>query len=223
MRDFYEHRLAGERLLRCYEVASSRIRRYLDSEIRFAGEQVRGSHRVLEYGCGYGRVMKRLAVVVARIVGCDTSQESLSYARSYLEPRRNYALVRSNAARTAFRSESFDATLCVQNGISAFGEDPRQLVSEAVRVTRKGGRVLFSTYSARIWEERVDWFRRQARAGLLAPLDESRTRDGTIVCTDGFTATTFEPGEFLRLFDGLGLETTIHEIDGSSLFCVGVK
>lgn len=223
MRDYYEHRLAGDRLRRCYELASPRIRRYLDAEIRFVVERLRGRGRILELGCGYGRVMKRLSPFVSEVVGCDTSQESLSFAMSYLEPRGNCALVRANAVQTAFRTGAFDATVCVQNGISAFGADPRRLVSEAARVTRMGGHILFSTYSARLWPERLEWFREQAREGLVGPIDESRTRDGTIVCTDGFRATTFEPREFKGLFEDLGLQTEMHEVDGSSLFCVAVK
>lgn len=222
MRDYYERRLAGERLLKCYELASPRIRRYLGAELRFVGERVRGSHRVLELGCGYGRVMKRLSSLVGTVVGCDTSQESLAYARSYLAPTGNYALVRANAARTSFRTGRFDATICVQNGIAAFSVDPRQLVSEAARVTRPGGQILFSTYSPDIWEDRLAWFREQARAGLVGRIDERQTQDGTIVCTDGFRVGTIEAGDFLRLFEGLGLKAALHTVDGSSLFCVAV-
>lgn len=223
MRDYYEHRLAGDRLLRCYELASPRICRYLDAEIRFVAEQVRGARRILELGCGYGRVMKRLLPVVSEVVGCDTSQESLSVALSYLGPRRNHTLVRSDAAQTAFRAEAFDATVCVQNGISAFGVDRRRLAAEAARVTRGGGSILFSSYSPRIWDDRLAWFRAQSRAGLLGEIDDTRTGEGTIVCKDGFRATTVDAAEFERVFAGLGRSVTTQEIDGSSLFCVIVK
>ncbi len=223
MRAYYEHHLAGARLLRCYRIARPRIQRYLDAEIRFASERLRGAGRVLELGCGYGRVMKPLSLVVREVAGCDIAQESLSLARSYLEPRRNVALVRANAVRLPFATGAFDATVCVQNGISAFGVDPRDLVAEAVRVTRTGGRILFSTYSARIWPERLEWFREQAREGLVGAIDEARTRDGTIVCTDGFRATTLGSKELARLFDGLVAETEVREVDGSSVFCVAVK
>ncbi len=223
MRDYYEQRLAGDRLLKVYEIASPRIRRYLDEEVRFVADRVRGMRRVLELGCGYGRVMRQLSPVVGTVVGCDTSQESLAFARSYMEPRRNYALIRSDAAQMAFEAGAFDAIICVQNGISAFGVEPRRLVLDAVRVTRVGGIVLFSTYSPKIWEDRLAWFRDQAREGLLGPVDESRTGGGTIVCRDGFRAMTFGPQELLGFFRDLGLRTSIHEVDGSSLFCVAEK
>ncbi len=223
MGHYYETGLAGERLQRCYELASPRIRRYLDAEVQFVEEHVRGLHRVLELGCGYGRVMRPLSPVVRQAVGCDTSRVSLSLAIEYLRPRRNCALVRSDATQTGFRQGAFDATLCVQNGISAFAVDPRQLVAEAVRVTRVGGLLLFSSYSPKIWEDRLAWFREQAREGLVGDIDESRTQEGTIVCTDGFRATTFGPEDFRRVFEGIGCQATIREVDASSLFCVAVK
>ncbi|MBM3294057.1 MAG: hypothetical protein FJY82_05975 [Candidatus Aminicenantes bacterium] len=81
------------------------------------------------------------------------------------------------------------------------------------------GRLLFSSYSEKFWPHRLEWFRRQAEAGLLGEIDESRTGDGTIVCKDGFTATTFGPERFLALARLFPVEARIVEIDESSLFC----
>lgn len=223
MAGYYDDRLSGDRLRTCYELAPPRIRRYLEAEIRFVADRLRDARLVLELGCGYGRALREIARAVPQTVGCDTSRTSLLLARSYLKPRRNAALVRTDAARLGFRSSTFDAVVCIQNGISAFGTDCRQLVSEAMRVARPGGRVLFSSYSPGIWEERLDWFRIQAKAGLLGEIDEDRTADGTIVCKDGFRATTVDREEFARLFHGVGSRAELREVDGSSLFCVVTK
>ncbi len=220
MGGYYEDRLSGERLRRCYELAPPRIRQYLDAEIRFAAEQLRGSGRTLELGCGYGRVLREIAPVVPRLVGCDISEDSLLLARKFTPRRSHVDLVRANAGRLPFPSAAFDAVFCLQNGISAFGVDRRALVSEAIRVTCPGGRVLFSSYSPGVWGDRLAWFRLQADAGLLGPIDETKTRDGTIVCTDGFRATTVGWGEFTELFEALGRTAVLHEVDASSLFCI---
>ena len=94
--------------------------------------------------------------------------------------------------------------------------DRGQRIAEAVRVTRKGGRILFSTYSSRIWQDRLAWFRAQAGAGPLGEIDEARTAQGTIICKDGFKFRTVAPDEFARLFAHAGLEPCIREVDGSS-------
>ncbi len=223
MGSYYEEKLSGERLRQCYELAPPRIRRYLDAEIAFVADQVRGATRVLELGCGYGRVLREIASGASHVVGCDISQSSLALARSFLRPHGGTVLVRADAARLPFRTGSFDAVLCVQNGVSAFDTDRPQLASEAARVTRAGGRILFSSYAPGIWNERLNWFRAQARAGLLGPIDEDKTGDGTIVCTDGFRAVTVDGAEFEHLFAGLGRSVEIREVDESSLFCIVVR
>ena len=97
--------------------------------------------------------------------------------------------------------------------------DRRALFAESIRVSRPGGRVLFSSYSERFWEPRLEWFRLQAQHGLLGEIDWKATRDGVIVCKDGFRATTITPAEFAALANQLGVTAHIQEIDESSLFC----
>jgi len=128
-----------------------------------------------------------------------------------------------NAVHLGFRDAAFDATICAQNGIAAFRVDPSRLVAEAVRVTAGGGRILFSTYSPRIWPDRLEWFRAQARAGLIGALDEAQTKDGTIVCQDGLRLSTPSEEAFRQLFADQGQSGQIHEIDRSSVFAEVTK
>lgn len=223
MGGYYEDRLFGSRLRKVYDLAPPRIRQYLDAEVRYVIEHVQGTSRVLELGCGYGRVLKEVAPHVTRIAGNDISRASLELAASYLRPLRNCDLFRMDASQLAFRGGMFDAVVCIQNGISAFEVDRHGLVAEAIRVAKDGGAILFSSYSPRIWADRLDWFRAQSRAGLLGEIDESRSGDGTIVCKDGFRATTVGGDEFRMLFAELDLAATIREVDGSSVFAQAVK
>jgi len=223
MSEYYEDKLSAEGLRKCYEIASPRIRQYLDAEVRFVIDGVKGRGRVLELGCGYGRVMKAMAPHVRCVTGCDTSRNSLGLAKDYMRPRRNYDLVCADASRLTFQPGIFDAVLCVQNGISAFGVDRRRLVAEALRVAKDGGLIVFSSYSSKFWKHRLAWFREQSRAGLIGEIDESRTGRGTIVCKDGFRAASVSRAEFRMLFLGAGMRPRIREIDESSLFCVAQK
>jgi hypothetical protein len=43
------------------------------------------------------------------------------------------------------------------------------------------------------------------------------------VCRDGFKATTVSPEQFKELFDKLGQEASIVEVDESSIFCKTIK
>jgi 2-polyprenyl-6-hydroxyphenyl methylase/3-demethylubiquinone-9 3-methyltransferase len=181
-------------------------------------ERVAGAGRILELGCGYGRVLGRMAGVGDVVVGIDTSPASLGLACAELGPRVGLALM--DAADLGFGDGAFDAVVCLQNGLSAFHADRHRVVGEALRVLSTGGVALFSSYADSFWEHRLEWFRLQAANGLVGAIDEAATGDGNIVCRDGFTATTIRPDDFRGLFADRGVEPEIVTVDDSSLFCV---
>lgn len=217
--NYYRSRLAAERLKICYAIATPRVRQYLDAEIGHVLHEIAGARIILELGCGYGRVLQRLAPVVKLAVGIDNSVDSLLCAAEELAGRENCRLFCMDAAATAFRDDQFDRVICIQNGISAFHVDHLTLMRESLRICRPGGSVLYSSYSDRFWNHRLAWFEQQSAHGLLGPIDYARTGNGRIVCTDGFTASTYPPDEFRRLAVALDLDASITEVDDSSIFC----
>lgn len=219
MDNYYKQKLSAERLRQCYEIASPRVKQYLEAEISFVLESLRPADRVLELGCGYGRVLKRLLEKAQCVVGIDTSYASLILAREEMGPTTVCRLSAMNAADLGLRDHMFDLVACIQNGISAFRTDQRRLIREALRVTRPGGKVLFSSYSHRFWDDRLEWFRRQAEQGLIGEIDRGATGNGVIVCKDGFKAATLGVEDFQSLCSDLGIVPEITEVDGSSLFC----
>ena len=219
MSGYYTEKLAAERLRACYDLAPPRTKAYLEAEIEFVLGRTRPSMVVAELGCGYGRVLHRLLPAVDVAIGIDTSLASLRMALEFMGGKSSVRLACMDAISMGFRDRIFDLTLCVQNGISAFAVDQQQLLREAVRVTRSGGLVLFSSYSAQFWEHRLQWFEIQSAHRLIGEIDHQATRNGVIVCKDGFRATTADRTTFEKLAAGLGVTPCITEIDGSSLFC----
>lgn len=219
MTGYYAERLAGERLRECYLIAPPRVRQYLEAEIQYVLSRVRPSDTVLELGCGYGRVMARLAGRAESVVGIDTAGSSLVLAQDILSPFSNCYLAQADAVALAFGDGVFDVVVCIQNGICAFGVDQPSLIRESVRVTCPGGRVLLSTYAERFWSDRLEWFKLQSDAGLLGEIDWDATGDGVIVCRDGFRATTLGSEQFAAIAGDLGRNLSINEVDGSSVFC----
>jgi SAM-dependent methyltransferase len=80
-----------------------------------------------------------------------------------------------DASALALDDGVFDAVVCVQNGICAFGVDRVQLVREALRVARPGGLAMFSTYAEGFWSHRLDVCQQQQRRHRL-PCDHVRGR-----------------------------------------------
>ncbi len=219
MDSYYSESLSAQRLKHCYDLAPESVQRYLSAETEYVRKRIRPGDRVLELGCGYGRVVKELAATASLLVGVDTSLDSLCYAQEYLGGLKNTAFIQMNAISLAFHPNAFDLVFCIQNGISAFHVDKRTLLRSAVGAVGSGGKVLFSSYAEQFWEHRLSWFRIQAAHGLVGEIDEAATGNGVIVCRDGFTATIVHPDEFLALATGLGASASIEVVADSSIFC----
>ncbi|MEW5993691.1 MAG: class I SAM-dependent methyltransferase [Candidatus Zixiibacteriota bacterium] len=220
---YYAEKLSGDRLRRCYEVAPERVRQYLEAEIFHALWHLRPTDEVLELGCGYGRIMGRLARVVRRVVGIDTALESLELGRRLSQGDDRCEFLCMDAIDLRFPDCSFDAVLCLQNGICAFGVDQVRLLEEALRVTRPGGIIMLSSYSDRFWSDRLAWFEAQAAQGLVGRIDRVASTNGVIVCEDGFRVGRMTPDEFRTLCRMIGMEPRICEVDDSSIFCEIIK
>jgi len=141
-----------------------------------------------------------------------------AWRRNVWDANHHYAFPAWTPFKWAFAT-AFDLTICIQNGICAFAVDQQQLFREAIRVTRSGGRVMFSTYTSQFWEHRLEWFEIQSTHHLIGEIDYQETGNGMIVCKDGFRATTADRQSFETLAASLDVIPCITEVDGSSLFC----
>ncbi len=219
MNGYYTEKLSAGHLKRCYEIAPPRVRQYLKAEIRHVLSKISPGDIVLELGCGYGRVIETICAGAMVAIGIDISGESLELGGKLLKGASNYRLFQMNAVSLEFPDHFFDVVICVQNGISVFHVNKIDLIREAVRVTRREGTVLFSSYSDKFWKDRLEWFYLQSEEGLLGEIDQDATGNGVIVCKDGFRATTVGPDKFISLTSGLGIKPKIEEVDNSSIFC----
>jgi len=219
MHGYYSEKLSAEQLRLCYEIAPPRVKQYLKAEIEFVLNKTKPSDLVLELGCGYGRVLQKLVKKAKTVVGIDNSHASLRLARETICKASFCHILEMDAVELGFRHRQFDVVICIQNGISVFKVDQRRLIEEAMRVTHSRGTVLFSSYSERFWEDRLEWFRLQSKHGLIGDIDDDATGDGVIVCKDEFKASTVSPDDFVLLISGFDIDPIISEVDGSSIFC----
>ncbi|PNX50193.1 MAG: hypothetical protein BV456_07485 [Thermoplasmata archaeon M8B2D] len=216
---YYNEKLSADKLKRCYEIAPPRIQQYLEAELNHVLKKINPGYIVLELGCGYGRILPLLSQKANLVIGIDTSSQSLLMAKEKIKDLPNCKLMKMDAVNLAFADKIFDVVVCIQNGISAFHVNKADLIKESIRVTKPSGTILFSSYSDKFWDYRLQWFQLQSDAGLIGEIDSEKTRDGVIVCKDGFTATTVNKEQFIALTQRFNLKTNIIEVDESSLFC----
>lgn len=220
MSNYYSEKLGANSLVKVYDTDLPRISQYLKSEIDFVRDRINGKRNVLELGCGYGRIMKELAPSVETLTGIDISAESIELAKTYLSDSPNCHVIQMDAMKINLPS-NFDVVLCLQNGLSAISSGaPFTFMGQCLQLLVPGGKAYFSTYSSKFWEHRVDWFKEQANKGLLGQLDEELTRDGNIVCVDGFRATTYSEGDLIDMARKTGYRYELVEVDQSSLFLI---
>jgi ubiquinone/menaquinone biosynthesis C-methylase UbiE len=145
--DYYRDKLSAERLKLCYEIAPPRAKQYLKAEEKYVLQNIRPSDTVLELGCGFGRVLQKIARKAKLAIGIDTSTDSLLLGRHELSGLKNCILLKMDAIQLGFLDQTFDRVICIQNGISAFHVNQKDLIRESIRVTKRRGKVLFSSYS----------------------------------------------------------------------------
>ena len=106
----------------------------------------RGAARVLELGCGTGRLLARVRAPVR--VGVDVSREMLRHARARALP-----VVLADAHRLPFAGSSFDVILAGKGTFRYL--DHERAFAECARVLGPGGRLGVHQYAARTWSPRA--------------------------------------------------------------------
>lgn len=104
-----------------------------------------GARRVLELGCGTGRLLARIHAPVR--IGVDISPAMLARAR-----QRGLAVVAGDAEALPFADRSFDAVLAPR-GLFRY-LDYERAFRECARVLAPGGRLAVHQYAARTWSVR---------------------------------------------------------------------
>ncbi len=217
MKSYYIEKLSGNHLHRVYSLADESVKSYLKGEIEFCREKISSGDRILELGCGYGRVLKALASDAHIIEGIDNAPGNVEMAGEYLHNLPGIKVHLMSVDNLDFANDSFDLVLCTQNGLSAFGLDPLIVIREALRVAKHGGRLICCTYARSFWPIRLQWFRKQADAGLLGAIDETKTGRGVIACVDGFMSTSMTEEQFQDIASVFHLAVNITELPGGSL------
>lgn len=96
----------------------------------------------LDIGTGTGRILELVGPRVERGVGIDVSREMLAVARANLQEAglRNCQVRQGDMYQLPFPGESFDAAVIHQ--VLHFASDPAEVIAEAARALKPGGRLV---------------------------------------------------------------------------------
>src|SRR5262245_979129 len=114
-----------------------------DADVPFVERHCPPPGRLIDLGCGTGRLLLHLARKGRRVLGVDLSAEMLKVAREKAATEGLAVdLLRANLAELdCLRDASFDAAACLFStlGMVAGAEQRRRVVGHAFRLLRPGG------------------------------------------------------------------------------------
>ena len=128
---------------------------YVSSATHASGEDLerliavaapRAGERALDVGCGVGHTLRRIAPLVAFVVGADATLEMMQAGRDSVVTAPNAAFAQTDASALPFADASFDLATC--RLAAHHFTDPAAAFHDVARVLRRGGRlVLVDNYA----------------------------------------------------------------------------
>ena len=94
---YYTKKLSAFRLKQVYDTNPPRVQQYLEPEANHVLEKIQPKDKIIELGCGYGPVLRRLSEKAGFVIGIDTSHNSLLLGREMLADISRYFLLKTDA------------------------------------------------------------------------------------------------------------------------------
>ncbi len=132
-------------------------RRYLKQEERFIAKSVGTADKVLDVGCGAGRLIPLLAPKVFSYTGIDKDGEYIKQAKKAASHYSNTKILALDAHKISekFRQNAFDVAVAAWHTIGCVSDDMKVL-KELSKVA--GKRIIFSVASKGSLETRIKYY-----------------------------------------------------------------
>lgn len=179
-----------------------------------AALELKPTDRVLELGCGVGRIGREIAPLVAHWHGTDISANMIEVARERLRNHANVGfteLTRSSLQPLA--DASFDKAYCVAVFIHMDKEDFFLYLEEMARVLKPGGLIYFDVWNM---ASPVGWRRCAFEIDQHRAADHSSRKD---VARNQFSS----PEEVRIFLDHAGFDLTLLLAESPWVQAIGVR
>lgn len=115
--------------------------------MRYVEKYLKPDMRIIEIGAGTGRYSHTFARMGYQVDSVELVEHNIEIFKSKTQPDENITITQGNATDlSAFKSDTYDVTLLLGPMYHLFStEDKLKALSEAIRVTKKGG-MIFVAY-----------------------------------------------------------------------------
>ena len=132
---------------------------WLEAEKGFLLKIIPEKCKVLEIGAGNGRIISLLNDKKRNITGIEIA--NLPFLKEAFKEEKNIKILKMDAHKLGFKDNSFDVCLIMYNTLGLI-HNPLTVLKECKRVTKKGGKVIISTYALDekyVLKERIKFFK----------------------------------------------------------------
>lgn len=179
------------------------LKEFFQKDIEYI-QKMKKQEKVLEVGCGFGRLLRELSKKSEKVVGIDFSDLQLDQAKINLADCKKVSLVKMKAENLGFQNDFFNTTICMNSSLGNMPGIEEKVLEEMVRVTKPKGTIVIRVF-ADSEEVKKAQFQNYQRLGMTNIKD-----DGRAVRTDeGFYSRRFKKEELINMFKTLGLEYKI--------------
>ena len=213
--DFFARIEQAEFISRVYAETPLVIQKFFRQESGMLQKSLAGARRVLEVGCGFGRVLEWVPAEV-NYAGIDISRHYVEEAKSR-NPRGDW--ICGDATSLPFQGGRFDAVFCVQNTLGNMEGIEEKVLSEMRRVCRPRGKVILSVYSEDSFETRRLWYDRLVDIGIFRRVWLDPVRPRVARSDTGWSSRCFDRAEVSRYFEGVS-SLDITKLDSFLYFCI---
>jgi len=139
--------------------ATPAIRELLGAEEEYLKQEASGG-KVLECGCGDGRVLHVLSGIADMAIGIDLSPVQVSSSKANV-PHGNVGVLPATMMDMPFKDGLFDHVTIMFNTLGGFSDsEKRAILQEARRVLRRGGKLHISTYAENAFPHQREFYRK---------------------------------------------------------------
>jgi ubiquinone/menaquinone biosynthesis C-methylase UbiE len=196
----------------------SSTRAFMWRELGLIKGYVRSGDKVLDFGCGNGRLAGFLENNYGEYVGVDISQKLLNIAKQrYNNEKTEFIKIGGQAAKPPFKDNHFDVIF----SIAVFHHFPSKeyslkMAKELYRILRPGGKIVITAWN--LWQKQYLKFHQKTSKSWLEASIPFKAEEKVF----NRYHHPFKIGELKNLFQEAGFET-LKAKEGRNLLYIGIK
>ena len=150
-------------------------KKWFNEEKKYLNKSITKDSKVLEVGCGNGRIFIDLIKKTKNLVGIDNEEKAIKDAKKLFKRYPEIKFLLADARNIHFENNYFDFVLCIGT-FANFGNYKFKVLDEMKRVVKNKGLIIISVYSENAFEERMKLYKK-----IKTPIKEIK---GTTILFD---------------------------------------